>query len=72
MSAINSIVAKALILLDAMLEPFVTVSTAALPSNCGIYEISGGLTACGEDVLAYRVRAHGLQPVLDHVDDQVR
>jgi hypothetical protein len=54
MPAITSIVAKIMILVDAVLDKFVTVSTAPVPtalSNCTINAISGALTPCGVEIV---------------------
>ena len=51
MPVITSIVAKLMLLVDAFLENFVTVSTAAVPaaqSNCLVNYVYGGLTPCGQ------------------------
>ena len=48
MPAITSIVAKLMILLDAVLEKFVTVGSApSVLSNCDINVISGSITPRG-------------------------
>jgi hypothetical protein len=52
MPAIASIVAKLMILVDAFLENFATVSTYQSASNCTINAISGGLTPCGQETIA--------------------
>ncbi len=52
MPPITSIVPKLLILVDAYLEQYVTVTTSAAPAsmtNCGMNTISGGLTPCGQE-----------------------
>ena len=54
MPAITSIVAKIMIFVDALLEKFVTVSTAEVPSsqsNCLVNFISGGMTDCGTELI---------------------
>ena len=51
MPVITSIVAKLMILVDAFLENFATVSTYQSASNCTINAISGGLTSCGQEAI---------------------
>jgi len=62
MPAITSIVAKIMILVDALLSNFVTVASVDSGSNCTINIIAGNLTPCGvefvdalEDLVYYAV-----------------
>ena len=51
MPALASITAKLLILVDAVLGKFVTVTTEVSGANCAINQVSGGLTDCGQAIV---------------------
>ena len=54
MPALLSVIAKAMVLVDALLEPFVTVtlnSYVNAAAVCDVTNISGALTPCGQDLV---------------------